>query len=87
MERKDFESIPNFKCFFKCMMEKDGILRNETFSQERFEEVLKEDEELTDSEREKSIKALPICLDESKFINDLCNKSFTITFCLYKILN
>ncbi|KAL5288570.1 Obp56h.2 family protein [Megaselia abdita] len=84
--KKDFESAPEFKCFFKCMMEQDGILVNGTFYQDRFMEVLKDDKELDNVGREKSLRALPSCLDEAKYINDLCNKSFTIIYCLHKVL-
>lgn len=84
--KKDFESVPNYKCFFKCMMEVDEILVNETFSLERFKEVLQHDKELDEAGRAKTIRALPICFDEAKYINDLCNKSFNVVYCLHKVL-
>lgn len=86
LTEQGFEKSTNYKCFFKCLMEKDGILVNETFSQERFKEVLADDKRLNDPDRFNILKVLPICFDEAKYINDLCNKSFTVIYCLHKIV-
>lgn len=68
------------------MMEKDGILKNGVFLEHEFKNVLTKDTELDENNRQKSIKALPICMDEAKYLTDLCNKAYTITVCLYKAL-
>ncbi|KAL5288569.1 Obp56e family protein [Megaselia abdita] len=84
LKQKDLEKVPEFKCLFKCMLEKDGILKDGVMSEEQIMKVIKEDSELDEAGKEKVSKVIPKCMEDAKNIADLCVKSFELTDCVYK---
>lgn len=84
LKQKELEKIPEYKCLFKCMLEKDGILKDGVLSEEQIMKVIKEDSEFDSADKEKVNKVVPKCLDEVKNAADLCVKSFELTKCIYK---
>ncbi|KAL5288568.1 Obp56h.2 family protein [Megaselia abdita] len=84
LSRKDYENIPNINCVFKCMMEKDGSLKDGVFSEERLIQVIETEKDLDVPKKAKFIKAMPKCLEEIKEKSDLCTKSIGLVYCLNK---
>lgn len=86
LAQKDLTSTPEYKCIFKCMLEKDGMLKNGVLSEDLISKFLKENKDLglDAATKNKIIKALPNCLENVKNIDDLCVKSFSLFECFYK---
>lgn len=84
LTQKNIENSPDYKCLFKCMFEKDGVLKNGVLLEEEIIKFVKECPETNAAEKEKITKAVPKCLDETKTQADLCDKSFNFAICVYK---
>ena len=85
LKSKDVEKDPKFKCLFKCMLEKDGIIKDDTLEEEELIKEISEDKDLEAGDRDKAVKAVPKCMDEAKSKSDLCEKSYDVTMCIYKL--
>lgn len=84
LKQRNLENVPEFKCLFKCMLVKDGILRDGVFSEEQIMKAIKEDTELDAAGKDKAGKVVPKCLEEVKNTSDVCAKSYEITECISK---
>lgn len=76
--------MADFKCLFKCMFEKDGVLKDGALLEPKIIESIQNDKVLDAASKAILINAVPKCLDTVKSIADICVKSFSFGECLYK---
>lgn len=83
---KDDITEKEFKCLFKCMMTNDGEMKDGEINSEAVIKALNENDQIKDEFKEKIIADIPKCIDESKDVEDECEKAFTFSMCILKAL-
>lgn len=86
MARKDLDKNPDYKCLFKCILEKDHILQNGALSVDHLNELLK-DIDMDAAHKNQVLEAVPKCLNAASSSNDPCIKSYTFCDCITDIGN
>lgn len=85
LTQQDLAQKPEFKCLFKCMFEKEGLLKDGQFLVDLIIKSIQTHTNLDAATKDKLSKAVPTCLDSVKSTSDICVKSYDFTVCSHKV--
>lgn len=82
--KKDLAQNPEYKCILKCMLEKEGLMKDGHFVEDAIMKDIQDDTRLDAAAKEKFMKVVPTCLVSVENLTDICVKSFQFFECTHK---